>query len=311
MYGEFARPGAQPEPVSGIPYGSDRPREPDRPIAQYPLQRVNGAIGPARERSAERTEPLILDLLRPLDRPDRRYRLFPGAGWDGPAALAYTVDVDGIPPFDVVPRVGLAGERIPGGFDMRAIGVWLSLPAHAVHMARSSRPIDGEWCSLWETDHRHVHQVVAAPDDADTTVAVRAVVEAVRAGEDRAAAIRRLQSRIGPSTGPADATFETRESGRHVFETTTLPVGRLLAANRDLAAHYIELVAAPDPSAPDTAAFLARLLDAADAGDDLELIGWSAGLPEGAGRVLALFGICTAPGPVLSLTDPGPTPSAT
>jgi hypothetical protein len=305
MYGEFARPGAQPEPVSGIPYGSDRPREPDRPIAQYPLQRVNGAIGPTRASSAERIEPLILDLLRPLHPPDHRYRLFPGAGWDGPAALAYTVDVEGIPPFDIVPRVGLAGERIPGGFDMRAIGVWISLPAHAVHMAHSSRPIDGEWCPLWPTDHRHVHRAVAAPDDADTVEAVREVAEAVRAGNDRAAAIRRLQSRIGPSTGPADATFDARLSGGHVFETTTIPVGRLLAANRDLAAHYLELVAGPEPSAPDTAAFLGRLLDAAGAGDDLQLIGWSAGLPEVAERVLALFGICTAPGPVLSLTDPG------
>ncbi len=306
MYGEFARPGAQPEPVSRLPGGADPPRDADRPFPQHPPQRVNGAIGPPRASLAERTEPLILDLLRPLHPPDQRYRLFPGAGWDGPAALAFTVDVEGIPPFDIVPRVGLAGERIPGGFDMRAIGVWLSLPAHAVHMAHSSRPIDGPWCSLWPTDHRHVHRAAAAPDDADTVEAVREVVQAVRAGGDRAAEIRRLQSRIGPSTGPADAAFGTRVSGRHVFETTTVPVGRLLAANRDLAAHYIELVAAPEPSAPDTAAFLARLLDAAGAGDDLELIGWSAGLPEGAGRVLALFGICTAPGPVLSLTAPGP-----
>jgi hypothetical protein len=268
---------------------------------------VNGAIGPTLESSAERTEPLILDLLRPLHRPADRYRLFPGAGWDGPAALAYTVDVDGIPPFDIVPRVGLAGTRIPDGFDMRATGVWLSLPAHAVHMARSSRPIDGPWCPLWDTDHRHVHRARADPDDADAAVAVREIVEAVRAGSDRALAVRRLQSRLGPSLGPADATFRAEESGRHVYETTTVPVGGLLAANRDLAAHYLELATAPEPSAGDTSAFLARLLDAAGAADDLELIGWTAGVPEAGGRVLALFGLCTAPGPVLSLTDPGPT----
>lgn len=307
MNGEFARPRARPEPVSPVPRDVAPADETDRPFPRYPLQRVNGTIGPTLESSAERTEPVILDLLRPLHRTPGRYRLFPGAGWDGPAARTYTVDVDGIPPFDIVPRMGLAGVRVRDGFDMRAVGVWLSLPAHAVHMARSSQPRNGAWCPLWETDHRHVHRAVAAPDDADTAEAVREIIQAVRAGHDRAAAVRQLQSRLGPSLGPADATFEARVSGRHVYETTTVPVGRMLAANRDLAAHYLELAAGAEPSAADTAGFLARVLDAAGAADDLNLIGWRAGDPESNGRVLALFGVCTAPGPVLSLTDPGPT----
>src|SRR4051794_22602574 len=306
MYGESAGPAAHPEPVSGPLPGPDSVREVEHPFPQYPLQRVNGSIGPTRRSSPERVEPLILDLLRPLHRAADRYRLFPGAGWDGPASVAYPVNVDGIPPFEIVPRVGLAGIRLPDGFDMRAIGIWLSFPAQTVHMARSSRPIDGPWCPLWETDHRHVHRAAAAPDDAPAADSVRGVVEAVRAGSDRASAVRRLQSRLGPSTGPADASFEARVSGRHVFETTTVPVTNLLAVNRDLAARYLELAAVPEPSAPDTAAFLARLLDAAGAADDLELIGGTAGLPEASGRVLALFGLCTAPGPVLSLTDPAP-----
>jgi hypothetical protein len=307
MHGEFAWLPAPREPVPGSPRDPEPDRDADRSIAPDPPPRVNGATEATRASSVDQAEPLILDVLRPLHGPSARYRLFPGAGWDGPAALAYTVDVDGIPPFDIVPRVGLAGVRIPDGFDMRAVGVWLSLPAHAVHMARSSRPVDGPWCPLWQTDHRHVHRAVAAPDDAGVARAVLDILEAARAGADRAAAVRRLQSRLSPSTGPADATFEARVSGRHVFETTTVPVGRLLAANRDLAARYVELATAVEPSAEDTAGFLARLLDAAGAADDLELIGWTAGGPEAAGLVLALFGMCTAPGPVLSLTDPGPT----
>jgi hypothetical protein len=81
-----------------------------------------------------------------------------------------------------------------------------------------------------------------------------------------------------------------------VLEHTVIPAGALLADDDALARRYVDLVARADDDPVDMADFLAHLVTAANAVQDLDLLGYSDGQPKQRATLLGLFGLVAVSG---------------